>query len=149
MMITYPESLYFEVKAVKGTVTLSHSRHQVRGLIDVAAGSPAAFATSTRALRPILTFITTGNTRIGADVIAEATKRGVALWQAVVMEDLGTSPMNPVLSIGPFVPLNRMVYPPGTTLNTITAPPRTGPLVSSVITLIVDPSDPDPPEVEE
>ena len=38
---TYANSTFVEVKAVDGTLTLSSSRQQIRGLIDIAANSPA------------------------------------------------------------------------------------------------------------
>jgi len=82
---TFPDSLFCEVKAVRGSITLSHSRHQLRGLVDVASRAPVAQANSPH--RPIVAFVTTGDTVIGADVLAEATQQGVAIWQAVVMED--------------------------------------------------------------
>jgi hypothetical protein len=139
----FPDSLFCEVKAVRGVLTLSHSRHQLRGLIDVASRSPAAKASSPH--RPIVAFITTGDTVIGADVTAEATRQGVAIWQALVLEDSAT--MNPVLSISSFVPLNPSVYPPGTLVLPRQKSYRPGTLMSPLTPPVMVPLDPDPTEV--
>lgn len=140
---TFPDSLLCEVKAVRGAITLSHSRHQLRGLVDVASRSPAALASNPH--RPIVAFITTGDTVIGADVLAEATRQGVAVWQAVVLED--SAAMNPSLSIGPFVPLNPSVYPPGSLVLPRTKAHVPGTLTSPLVPPVLVPLDPDPTEV--
>jgi hypothetical protein len=140
---TFPDSLFCEVKAVRGVMTLSHSRHQLRGLIDVAARSPVAMASSPH--RPIVAFVTTGDTTIGTDVIAEATRQGVAIWRACVLEDLTAT--NPSLSIGSFTPLNPSVYPPGTLVLPRLKLHRTGPLTSPLSSPVIVPMDPDPTEV--
>lgn len=139
----FPDSLFCEVKAVRGVMTLSHSRHQLRGLIDVAARSPVALASSPH--KPIVAFITTGDTAIGTDVVAEATRRGVAIWRAFVLEDLAAT--NPSLSIGPFTPLNPSVYPPGALVLPRLKLHLPGALTSPAIPPVVVPADPDPTEV--
>ena len=143
----YPDSSLYEVKAVRGTITLSHSSHQIRGLIDVAARSAAGTSIDPDRPRPILTFITTGDTRIGADVIAEATRRGVAIWQATIMEDTTASATNPTLSIGPFIPLNPTVYGAGARPVPIVKPHVPASLTSTILPPVPVPHDPDPAEV--
>ncbi len=144
---TYPDSSFYEVKAVRGVIGLGHSRSQILGLIDVASRSSAGVATGAHRPRPIVTFITTGDTVIGPDVIAEATKRGVAVWQAVVTEDPSASTTNPTLSIGPFIPLNPLVYAPGVAVP-IVKPQLPGTITSPTLPPVVVPHDPDPTEVQ-
>ena len=81
---------------------------------------------------------------IGADVIAEATRQRVAIWQAHVLEDAAA--MNPVLSIGSFVPLNPSVYPPGTVVFPRQKSHQPGTLMSPNFPPVMVPLDPDPTE---
>lgn len=144
----YPGSSFYEVKAVNGIVGLSHSRYQILGLIDVAALSPAGMSPGKpKGLRPIVTFVTTGDTVIGPDVLAEATRRGVAVWQAIVLEAPSMLAMNSVLSIGPFVPLNPAVYTPVVPPASVPKPHMPGTLTSPLGLPVTVPADPDPPEV--
>ena len=83
--ITYRKSAFYEVKAVAGTMTLSYSRQQLRGLIDVATRSPLAQASLSLA-NPTVTFVTTADTFIGADVVAEASVRHVEIRQIIAVE---------------------------------------------------------------
>jgi len=61
----YPESVFYEMKAVKGTLYLSSSQWQIDGLIDIAAVSPG---TKDGWNMPIY-FVTTGNTTINSSVL--------------------------------------------------------------------------------
>jgi RHS repeat-associated protein len=72
----FPNSLYAEVKAVDGIISLSSSDHQMRGFIDALSRSPAAKA----GVHPALFLITTSNTTIGEDVIREAKNKGVEVF---------------------------------------------------------------------
>lgn len=144
---TYANSSFFEVKAVSGTLTLSSSRHQIRGLIDVASRSLAGQAVGPHHPVPIVTFITTGDTVIGADVLADATSRGVAIWQATVFEIDNIGSSNPTLEVGPYLPLNPQVYAPGVpvpSFQTLT----NGTLTSPLLFPLPVPNDPDPTEVQ-
>ncbi len=144
----YPVSGFWEVKAVTGTITLSTSRWQILGLIDVAAISSAAIATDPHAPPPEVVFTITGSTTIGADVVATATQRGVAIWVQAVFEDV-TIPNdpNPDLYIGPRGALNESVYNgaivgvvDGTGVGSKLTSPKTPPMPVQ--------NDPDPPEVD-
>ncbi len=115
---TYPNSSFFEVKAVNGTLNLSSSNQQIRGLVDIAARSPAGAATGPDRVLPTITFITTANTIIGPDVLAEATRRGVAVWQVVAYEVPGSAGGTQI-GFGPALPLNPQVFPSRGLLRTI------------------------------
>jgi RHS repeat-associated protein len=106
---TFPNSSFFEVKAVAGVLSLSYSNSQIRGLIDVAARSPASGDTGPDRVLPTITFITTGNTVIGPDVLAEATRRGVAIWQVIAYETPGSGGSQ--VGFTPALPLNPQVFP--------------------------------------
>ncbi len=82
----YYDSHFFEGKAYNGTLHLSSGKYQILGLIDAAARSQAGHSSGIFKLPPIITFITTSDTKIGADVITEASRRGVAIYQVVVYE---------------------------------------------------------------
>jgi hypothetical protein len=145
--VTFPESQFLEVKAVTGNMTLSTSRYQILGLVDVASRSSAGTSTVPMHPPPQLIFLTTGNTTIGDDVKAQATALGVALWQAPVFEDLNTNPNNPMLYLNAFEPLNAQVYAPAVPVVSQVAWP-VSPLTAPPTQLTVVPGDPDPPEVD-
>ncbi len=78
-----PGGVWFEVKAVSGTISLSYENYQILGLVEGATrtvprkcGYPA-----------ILCFITAADTTIGSDVINEASKRGLLLYQVIMKID--------------------------------------------------------------
>jgi hypothetical protein len=77
-------SAFIEVKAVHGTIGLSHSNYQILGMIEYLAKSSAASG-SKGADRPFPTlyFVTTSDTIIGRDVLEEATGRDVVIWQSI------------------------------------------------------------------
>jgi hypothetical protein len=143
----FPDSLFFEVKAVTGPLLPSTSRSQIRGLIDVASRSKAGVSTVPHHPPPALVFTVTGNTPIDPSTLALANQRSVAIWLQVVFEDTNTPPDNPDLAIGIRAPMNPEVYGnawpqpidhnyPISKLLSPTTPP------------VVIPNDPDPPEVE-
>jgi len=146
----YPNSSFFEVKAVNGVLGLGSSNSQIRGLIDVAARSAAGMATGPDAPLPTVTFITTANTLIGPDVIAEATRRGVALWQVIAYEVPGPGGTTGI-GFSPAIPLNPAVFPKGTWLDPyIPIPPVGGaaPGTLGPAGRAGPPLQPDPTEVQ-
>jgi hypothetical protein len=148
--VSAPDSVFVEVKAVKGNITLSHNYHQIAGLIDLAANSPAGRIGAPEQPAPAVVFITTGDTVISPITVEEASRLGVALWQTVAFELSRSTTVNPRFGLGPVVPLNPSIYrpswpeplPPGPT--DVPFPLQRGRLSSP--TLVVD--DPDPPEVQ-
>jgi hypothetical protein len=99
-------SVFVEVKAIRGALTMSHSVHQISGLIDVAANSIAARMMDLDRPTPAVIFITTQDTSISPSLLTEATGRGVAIWQAVVFELRGSTTNQPRFGVGPVVPRN-------------------------------------------
>jgi RHS repeat-associated protein len=139
----YPNSSFYEVKAVAGVINLSYSNHQIRGLIDVAARSPAGMGVGPKRPLPIITFVTTADTVIGPDVLAEATRRGVAIWQSIAVA-VPNGQGGTQIAFGPYIPLNPGVYGGTAALPAGGAPPGTiGPAHSGG-----PPGDPDPAEVQ-
>ncbi|WP_181019438.1 SpvB/TcaC N-terminal domain-containing protein [Nonomuraea typhae] len=144
-LVPFANSSFTEVKAVSGTLTLSSSNHQIRGLIDVAARSPAGMATGPGRPLPVVTFITTADTIIGPDVVTEATRRGVALWQITAFE-VPSSGGAAQIGFNPAILLNPSVFGRGTARPGPTGPftPRPfGPAATPA-----NPLDPDPAEVQ-
>jgi hypothetical protein len=98
--VEFPLSLFVEVKAVNGTLTLGTSQYQILGLLDgvntwptVPAGPHAP---------PAVLFITTSNTGISQkpqQVVDQATTWDVAVWQQIVYYDANGG-TNPNLSLG-------------------------------------------------
>jgi hypothetical protein len=141
---SFTNSMYFEVKAVTGVITLSARQWQALGLIDVASQSPAdAGAHPPHAL----VFTTTGNTNLGLDVLQRATTLGVAIWQQIVMYDANTDPNNPDLYIDQALPANQAVYGAAVPLPMHPAWPHS-PLVPAKSPPEPVADDPDPPEVD-
>jgi alpha-tubulin suppressor-like RCC1 family protein len=96
----YPASSLVEVKAVAGTITMDYSRHQIRGMIDVAA-TVTPLALSGRGVMVPITFITTSDTVIGSDVTFEAKWYSVEIRQRHVLESVFN-----VLEVGGTTSLN-------------------------------------------
>jgi len=150
-MVPAPDSVFIEVKAVKGSLAPSHSAYQVSGLIDVAANSPAARMTGIERPIPAVVFVTTGDTIISPMVMEEATRRRVAIWQTVAFELPGSTDIRPHLGLGQVVPRNPEVYGaswpqpllPGPT--EVPFPFRRGP--PRALPGLLG-GDPDPPEVQ-
>jgi hypothetical protein len=97
--VEFPLSLFVEVKAVNGTLTLGTSQYQILGLLDVAT---LAQAPAGPHAPPAVFFITTSNTAISMtplQVVDQATTWGVAVWQQIVYYDANGG-TNPNLSLG-------------------------------------------------
>jgi hypothetical protein len=136
----YINSALFEVKATKATITKSYRSWQITGMIDAAALSPLG-AAAIPGKPPLLYLITTGDAKIGADLIAEATTRKVALFWAVVYEVPGTTPAQ--LIVSSFTLLNPTV---GTPIP-VFPPQLPSPLIQPVGQNAA--LDPDPPEIDD
>jgi hypothetical protein len=114
--VEFPLSLFVEVKAVNGTLTLGTSQYQILGLLDGVNTWPPVPDAGTHA-PPAVFFITTSNTTISQtpqQVVPQATTWGVAVWQQIVYYDANGG-TNPNLSLGnPTSPkptcLNPQVY---------------------------------------
>lgn len=76
---TFRNSSFFEVKAVNGILNLSYEKYQILGIMEAARNSPGAG-------RANVTFITTVNTIIGADVIAYASRHGISVHQSYAFQ---------------------------------------------------------------
>jgi hypothetical protein len=137
---TYPQSIFYEVKAVKGTLHLSSNEYQLRGMIDALtrtkAGGPG-LAT------PALVLLTTWDTYIGADVIKYANDCGVIVAQSwAYLTSYGW--YQPYLGFTPAHALN-----PGAAKGVPFSLLPPGPPVSLVLRAgSPDPGDPDPPVVQ-
>jgi hypothetical protein len=137
------DSLFVEVKAVKGTITLNHSNWQILGLIDVAANSPASGSRGPGRPFPTIVFVTTSDTEIGRDVLTEATARGVSIWQQTAYTIRDTIQLSAPVNLNPEVyerygvqgaPWSQAAFGP------------VGPLYPPSPPVVQD--DPDPPEVK-
>ena len=71
--------MFYEVKAVNGTLVLSTSKYQILGLLDVATTFPTVPAG--QHAPPLVMFTTTSNTAISQGVVTQANTWGVAVWQ--------------------------------------------------------------------
>ena len=80
----YPNSSFFEVKAVRGILRLSSNRHQIRGILDVARRSQAG-----RVDKATVVFVTTADAIIGKDIKDRANLLGISLYQVVAGEKDG------------------------------------------------------------
>jgi hypothetical protein len=146
--VNVADSVFVEVKAIRGALTLSHSSHQITGFIDIAANSPAALMPGPERPTPAIVFMTAGSTVIASTVLEAATQQRVAIWQTLVFELSGSTTANPRFGFGPVVPLNPEVYgpswpqpiPPGPTNIPFPLPPAFRPPPAF--------DDPDPPEVQ-
>lgn len=136
----FDDSAFYEVKAVAGTINLSSSRHQIRGLVDVADRSP--LGTSIHPAWPTLTFVTTADTVIGADVAAEGSARHVEVRQMIALEvSKGVLGLAPSISLNT-TPIMRFIG----SASLPTASPRLGRLISRPG--VSPPDDPDRPELQ-
>jgi hypothetical protein len=113
----FPNSVFFEVKAVNGTLTPGTSKWQILGLLDVATSFPTV--PSTAHAPPAVIFTTTSNTSVSTTgttsvpgVVAQADAWGVGVWQEMVYYDsTSATPDNPLLHLGDAVCLNPNLYP--------------------------------------
>jgi hypothetical protein len=150
-------SLFFEVKAVNGTLVPSTSQWQILGLLNVATTFPTV--PSGPHAPPAVIFTTTSNTSVSTTgttsvpgVVAQATAWGVAVWQEKVYYDANSAtPNNPNLHLGEAVCLNPALYP---TLSTYVLYPglpwQDNPLTWTTVqeqNSVDVPNDPDSPAV--
>jgi hypothetical protein len=106
----FPNSLFYEVKAVNGNLTPGTSQWQLLGLLDVATSFPTV--PSTAHAPPAVIFTTTSNTIVSQGLIAEALMLKVAVWQQVVEYDANSAtPNNPALHLGTATNLTPSLYP--------------------------------------
>jgi RHS repeat-associated protein len=119
-------SNFFEVKAGKGSVSLSSFEYQALGLLEAASMSPAAKA----GFPPRITFISTSSLKIGQTYKDEATKRGIALRQILVYESCDYPGRFQTSSDN--LPINLDVYPNSLKKPKPAATPSTGRWVSFI-----------------
>jgi RHS repeat-associated protein len=93
----YPNSSVFEVKAVSGFINLSTSNYQIQGELDVVKNSAGG-----RAGRGTMTFVTTANTFIGADVLGYAQRNKIQLYQVFSFRETDDNSIH----FTPPIPLN-------------------------------------------
>ena len=106
----FPNSMFYEVKAVTGVLTPGTSQWQILGLLNVASIFPTVPAGPHAP--PLVMFTTTSNTTISQPVVTTATGSGVAVWQQIVEYDANSAtPSNPTLRIASPACLNPSVYP--------------------------------------
>jgi hypothetical protein len=103
-----PAGTFVEVKATVGAIRLSTSRQQILGHLDAVSRRPAAtyFPGAARVF-----FITTSDTAVNSDVLVEASRLKISIWQAIVCRG------NNRLQVGPSTPLNPGVYSPSVPLD--------------------------------
>ncbi|PWV55536.1 hypothetical protein [Chitinophaga sp. S165] len=92
-----------EVKAYHGTLELSYNNYQILGELEMLAqyrqlsyNDPALDAAGVTQVRsgPVLFFITTADTQIGASIIARAQSMGINIWQSKAVFDPATNQMS-------------------------------------------------------
>ena len=108
--VYFDQSVFFEVKAVTGALTLGTSQYQILGLLDVARSYPPVVPPQP-CPPPAVFFTTTGNTTVSPSVVAKAIEWKVGVWQQQVLYDANSAnPNNPNLSLGDQVCLNPNLY---------------------------------------
>jgi hypothetical protein len=148
----FPNSLFYEVKAVTGNITPATRQWQILGLLDAAATFPTVPAG--QHAPPAVVFTTTSNTIITPSVATEAIKLGVGVWQQVVSYDANSpTPNNPRLRIENPTCLTPILYPPVsfTWIDPKLLPWPTNPLTwptDAEQASVVVPGDPDPAELD-
>jgi hypothetical protein len=106
----FPNSMFYEVKAVNGTLVLSTSQYQILGLLNVAQ---LAQPPQGPHAPPLVMFTTTSNTLISQAVVDKATAWGVAVWQQIVEYNANSAnPNNPNLRIADPQCKNPTLYSP-------------------------------------
>ncbi|MBD2677159.1 MULTISPECIES: hypothetical protein [Nostoc] len=102
---TYPESVFYESKAVQRTLLPpSYERYQILGHLDALSRSPGAVADE----NPAIVFLTTSDVRtISPKTIAEATNRDIGVWHSIGCEIV---PPFGNLQMGKAELLNPIVY---------------------------------------
>ncbi|WP_147332825.1 hypothetical protein [Archangium gephyra] len=99
---------FLEVKGRNGPITLSTAHGQLLGLIDALSliRKPSSSIFGARQPRPALLLVTTEDTKVDRELVWEAAKRNVALFQSFVLEKDGW------LMVGPFNQLTRFADVP-------------------------------------
>ena len=89
---------FVEVKARSCKLTLSSARRQMAGFIDALARQRPRSRSllGSQPPRPGLLLVTTVDTQVGQDILLEAGRHGVAIFQAVAYEEGG------FISVGTF-----------------------------------------------
>ncbi|HEY0167755.1 MAG TPA: SpvB/TcaC N-terminal domain-containing protein [Jatrophihabitans sp.] len=142
----YSNSVFFEVKAVNGTLHLSSNNYQIRSMIDELANSEAA----TAGYVPLLAFPTTSNTIIGSDIVTYAEKRGVLLAQALAYTVPAGTRENPNSALLGFTPMMALNYPKAMGAVVYNLPIARSPLIPFILNDTPDYfPDPNPPIVED
>ncbi|PIG95062.1 hypothetical protein [Gloeocapsopsis sp. IPPAS B-1203] len=102
---TYADSVFYESKAVKGTLLPpSYENYQILGFLDVLDSSPAR----AEGENPAIFFLTTSDIhKISKKTIAEANRRDIGVWHSIACE---VTPQSGDLQMGGFRLLNRSVY---------------------------------------
>ncbi|MEH2197140.1 hypothetical protein [Nostoc sp.] len=102
---TYPDSVFYESKAVRGTLLPpSYEKYQILGFLDVLDRSPATANNE----NPAIVFLTTSDVRtISSKTIAEATNRDIGVWHSIGCE---IAPPSGNLQMGKTKLLNPIVY---------------------------------------
>jgi hypothetical protein len=112
--VDFPNSIFFEVKAVTNPLTLGTSQWQILGLLDGVDTWPTVPAMPHAP--PAVFFTTTSNTIVTQPVVDQGSTWKVGVWQAKVFYDANSAnPTNPNLSIQKAVCLNDTVVYPGLT----------------------------------
>jgi hypothetical protein len=145
----FPQSIFYEVKAVTGNLTLGTSNWQILGLLDVANTFPTMDAGPHPP--PVVYFITTSNTIVSPAVMAQGTAPmwNVAVWQQSVLYDANGG-SNPNLTLG----AANCLSPPSLCMASALTLPHPGPPVSTLTapttpsSALIVPGDPDPAEVD-
>jgi hypothetical protein len=147
--VTFPQSAFFEVKAVTAPITLATSKSQILGLLDVAITKTTPPAGPHPP--PLVLFITTGGTTVAPDVVAQGIAWKVAVWQQTASYNANSANANdPDLRLEKATCLTPSLYGslssyqvnPGATSVSVLTSPTTDPMD------LVVPSDPDPAEVD-
>jgi hypothetical protein len=148
----YLDSTFDEVKAETKALRLSKRDHQLLGMIDVAAISPAGTSMRSPRPTPVLNFILTAPSLAFAPLdpalLAEATKRRVAVNYSLAFEVPATGTSAPRIGLSPFIPANPQVYP-----KSELPVPETKALAPAQSALAMPSAteplcDPDPPELD-
>jgi hypothetical protein len=148
--VYYPQSVFFEVKAVTGALTPGTSQWQVLGLLDAVTTFPPVVPS--KPLPTAVYFTTTGNTTVSPGVLTTATGWGVAVWQRKVLYDANSAnPNDPNLALDDEVCLNPGVYTGWMKYWITVGPFPSNPLTWATVqdqAAAVAPGDPDPAEVD-
>jgi hypothetical protein len=102
---TYPDAIFYEAKAVKGTLLPpSYQDYQILCFLDVLGSNPARATDE----NPAIVFMTTSDVhKISKKTMAEATRRDIGVWHSIGCE---VTPSSGDLQMGEAVLRNPLVY---------------------------------------